>query len=182
MGILLKSHSEFKQFFNEFFPAVYALMLKYTKDTDVARDLSQEVFVKAYENREIFETVENARAFLYTIARHLFLNHHKREKIKIQTYSSFLDTKEPWEESWLDQVTVIETTRLLHSAIKKLAPQTRKIIQLNLEGKNNNEVAEELGISINTVKSLKKKAYVILRKSLSKEYIEPLFFFLHLFS
>lgn len=39
----------------------------------------------------------------------------------------------------------------------------KKIILLNLQGKNNNEVAEELNISVNTVKSLKKSAYMTLR-------------------
>lgn len=39
---------------------------------------------------------------------------------------------------------------------KRLAPQTRKMIQLNLEGKKNHKVEEEPGISVNTVKSLEK--------------------------
>ena len=49
MAILLKTHIEFRKFFDEFFPAVYALLCKYTEDSDLARDLTQEAFVKVYE-------------------------------------------------------------------------------------------------------------------------------------
>lgn len=178
MDVLLRSHSEFKKFFNEFFPSVYALMRKYTEDNDVARDLAQEAFVKVYECREEFETMDNAKAFLYTVAQRLYFNYYKHEKVREQAH--FLDFDEgKWEDSWLDEVTMAETVRMLYAAIDKLAPQTRKIILLNLQGKNNNEVAEELGISVNTVKSMKKSAYQLLRKYLDKEYIWVLLFLTH---
>ena len=49
---------------------------------------------------------------------------------------------------------------------------------LNLEGKTNAYVAEELGISGNTVKCLKKAAYETLREALSKNYFVILMFLL----
>lgn len=73
-------------------------------------------------------------------------------------------------------VTLRETIRILYDAIDRLPPQSQKIILLNLQGKNNNEVAEELNISVNTVKSLKKSAYMTLRKYVGKEYLWLLIF------
>lgn len=52
------------------------------------------------------------------------------------------------------------------------------MILLNLEGKTNPEVAEELGISVNTVKCLKKSAYETLRGALSQNYFVILMFLL----
>jgi RNA polymerase sigma-70 factor (ECF subfamily) len=66
--------------------------------------------------------------------------------------------------------------RILHQAIDTLPPQTRKIILLGLNGKNNNEIAEALNISVNTVKSLKKSAYTSLRGQLK----DPMLFLLFL--
>ena len=71
---------------------------------------------------------------------------------------------------FLQEVTRQETMRMLYVAIDQLPPQTRNVILLNLEGKTNPEVAEELGISVNTVKCLKKSAYETLRGTLSKNY------------
>ena len=69
-----------------------------------------------------------------------------------------------------------DTLRILHQAIDTLPPQTRKIILLGLNGKNNNEIAETLNISVNTVKSLKKSAYTSLREQLK----DPMLFLLFL--
>ena len=79
---------------------------------------------------------------------------------------------------FLQEVTRQETMRMLYVAIDQLPPQTRNVILLNLEGKTNPEVAEELGISVNTVKCLKKSAYETLREALSKNYFVILMFLL----
>ena len=55
---------------------------------------------------------------------------------------------------------------MLYVAIDQLPPQTRNVILLNLEGKTSPEVAEELGISVNTVKTIKLRAYRVLRERL----------------
>lgn len=170
MGVVLRSHKEFRKFYNEFFPSVYLLMQKYTGEKEVAGDLAQEAFVKIYECKEEFETLDNAKAFLYTVARNLYLNHCKHERIK-EIHARTQEQRETEEINFLEEVTLRETIRILYAAIDKLAPQTRNIILLNLKGKNNAEVAEELHISVNTVKSMKKSAYVVLRKYLNKEYL-----------
>lgn len=169
MGVSIQSHTAFRKFFLEFFPSVYALMLKYTGDKEIARDLTQEAFVRVYESREEFERIDNAKAFLYTVARRLYFNYYKHEKIRKNLFG--MEIKEEEEEDFLQAVTLNETIRILYAAINKLAPQTRKIILLNLQGKNNNEIAEELHISVNTVKSMKKSAYQVLRKYLNAEYL-----------
>ena len=91
-------------------------------------------------------------------------------KIKQQSVS---EAKDP---DFLHEITYQETLRILHQAIDTLPPQTRKIILLGLNGKNNNEIAEALNISVNTVKSLKKSAYTSLRGQLK----DPMLFLLFL--
>lgn len=83
---MIRSHTEFKKFFHEFFPSVYALIQKYTEDEELARDITQEEFIKLYESREEFETVDNAKAFLYTIARRLYFNHYKHLRVVENLY------------------------------------------------------------------------------------------------
>lgn len=131
--------------------------------------------MKLYESREEFETVDNAKAFLYTIARRLYFNHYKHLRVVENLYPE-LSGEEVNYENYLQEVTLRETIRILYAAIDRLPPQSQKIILLNLQGKNNNEVAEELNISVNTVKSLKKSAYMTLRKYVGKEYLWLLIF------
>ena len=155
-----KSPIDFKKFFEEFFPAVYALMRKYTQEDEVAWDLAQDAFLKGEEN---------AKAFVYTVAKNLFVNYRNREKLKAEVYAN-LEIDEVDDNNYLKEIMAIETKRLLYAAIDQLPPQTRTIILLNLAGKNNTEIAEDLSISVNTVKSLKKAAYQTLRSLLAKDY------------
>ena len=80
--------------------------------------------------------------------------------------------------SFFKEVIRQETIRIIYQSINTLSPKVREIILLNLKGKNNQEIAEKLGISVNTVKFLKKSAYEKLRKILSKENLFLLFLFL----
>lgn len=165
----IESQLDFKKFFEDFFPGVYSLLKKYTGEGDVSWDLAQEAFVKLYEKRVGWEDVESAKAFVYTIARNLFINYYRREKLKVDIHAR-LEYEEMDTHDFLNEVTAEETLRLLYAAINQLPSQTRTIILLNLKGKNNNEIAEELGVSVNTIKTLKKLAYRTLRELLQKEY------------
>ena len=75
------SHKEFKAFFETFFIPVYTLMQRYTGERELSRDFTQEAFVRVFEHRGEFETEENAKAFLYTVARRIYLDHCKHQKI-----------------------------------------------------------------------------------------------------
>lgn len=177
MSTVIQSNKEFEVFFRENFPAVYTFMKRYTGDDELAADLAQEAFVRVFERREEVVSVEYGRAFLYTIARHLYWNHCKHQRVA-DKYSVQLNENEVDDYDFLKEVTRQETIRILYAAVDQLPPQTRRIILLNLEGKNNTEAAEELHISVNTVKDLKKAAYVTLRRLLSKDYFFVLTFLL----
>lgn len=168
------SHKEFKVFFETFFIPVYTLMQRYTGERELSRDFTQEAFVRVFEHWGEFETEENAKAFLYTVARRIYLDHCKHQKIENQ-YQNRVNEEELEEYDFLKEVTQQEVSRILYDAVDKLPSQTRSIILLNLKGFNNTEVAERLGVSVNTIKSLKKSAYVTLRTLLSKDLLMILF-------
>lgn len=177
MGISIKTHKEFEIFFRKLYPAVYAFMKNYVQNKELAEDLTQEAFVRVYEKKDEIESVEYAKAFLYTVARNLYLNHVRHIKIETDYYTQLIHT-EINDSSFFREVVRQETIRIIYQAINTLSPKVREIILLNLKGKNNQEIAEKLGISINTVKFLKKSAYENLRKILSKENLFLLFLFL----
>ena len=107
------------------------------------------------------------------------MNHLKHKKIEHQYFQSIkIEDEEAEELFYLEEVTYQETLRILRAAIAQLPPQTREVILVSLDGKNNNEIAETLDISINTVKTLKKNAYKFLRESLGSRNLYILLFLL----
>jgi RNA polymerase sigma-70 factor (ECF subfamily) len=65
-----------------------------------------------------------------------------------------------------DNVIEQETYLLIHNAIRNLSPQGQRVIELSLDGLKNQGIADQLGISLNTVKTIKFRAFKSLRNEL----------------
>ncbi|HUQ43113.1 MAG TPA: RNA polymerase sigma factor [Candidatus Limnocylindria bacterium] len=60
---------------------IYAYLIRMLRDSDLAADLTQDAFVKAYKNYDTLQKDENARAWLYQIAHRVALDELRRRKI-----------------------------------------------------------------------------------------------------
>src|SRR6188508_1894947 len=60
---------------------IYAYLLRMLREPELAADLTQDAFIKAYRNYNVLEKPENARAWLYQIAHRVALDHIRRQKI-----------------------------------------------------------------------------------------------------
>ena len=60
---------------------IYAYLMRMMRDPEVAADMTQDAFVKAYKNYASLEKPENARAWLYQIAHRVALDEIRRRKI-----------------------------------------------------------------------------------------------------
>src|SRR5438093_10818334 len=69
-GLFAKHHGE-----------IYAYLVRMLRDGELAADLTQDAFVKAYKNYDTLEKDENARAWLYQIAHRVALDELRRRKI-----------------------------------------------------------------------------------------------------
>lgn len=158
----------FKSFFLNYFNAVVRFSVTYLQDESECQDIAQETFIRLYQSWFSIETEEQARSFMYTTARNLCISHIRHQTIEEQFVMAELEKirREDTDENFYSEVTYQETLRLLRKAIEALPQQSRQIILLGLNGKNNNEIADLLDVSVNTVKTLKKGAYKSLRNTL----------------
>jgi RNA polymerase sigma-70 factor, ECF subfamily len=69
-ALFAKHHSE-----------IYAYLVRMLRDSELAADLTQDAFVKAYKNYDTLEKDENARAWLYQIAHRVALDELRHRKI-----------------------------------------------------------------------------------------------------
>jgi RNA polymerase sigma-70 factor (ECF subfamily) len=60
---------------------IYAYLLRMLREPELAADLTQDAFIKAYKNYDTLEKNENARAWLYQIAHRVALDELRRRKI-----------------------------------------------------------------------------------------------------
>ncbi len=169
--MLMNGGNDFDSFFKSFFNPICLFIERIIGEKEEVTDVAQDVFLKVFERWKEFETPENAKAFLYISARNLCFDRLKRRRAEENYVSNYLREEEMNQTTFLKEVMRQETFRILHAAIDQLPDQTRQIILLSMEGGSNLEVGEKLGVSINTVKTLKKNGYAALREFLSKEYV-----------
>lgn len=153
-------------------------MSKIVDSHDDAEDVVQEVFLAVYEGVHSFANVSELTNYLYKACYNnsgQFLRNHN-------IHSKALDALDnPELESDEDLYTLSireEVIRQLYHCINELPSEQKKIMMLRISGKNWNEIAEILGLSINTIKTQKSRSYKYLRKRLDESQLTILLLFL----
>lgn len=159
----------FEAFFKENFSKFYAFTRRFLGDEYACEDIVQETFVGVWESQcGNFDSLVMLNAFVYRTIRNKCLNHLKHHRIREQYSQNYLKEVEN-EEYMLNSVLQEEMNALLYEAIRRLTPQCNTVIKLHLLGKKNEEIAEDMGISVITVKSHKMVAYKELRRLLKDD-------------
>lgn len=155
----------FEMLFKKYYASFCVVAHRYVEDKDLAKDIAQEVFIKLWDKRQHYNDLPSVKTFLYVLVKNACLNHIRSAKIK----ERHLDAIGKEGEPFFHQVTIPEETfRQMDSVIEKLAPQSANIMRLTLKGYSNPEIAEALGISVNTVKTLKYNALRSIRESMGE--------------
>ncbi|MCB0727893.1 MAG: RNA polymerase sigma factor [Ignavibacteria bacterium] len=158
------NRDSFRDLFMKNVDRVHSLCLRISADIHLAEDLTQEVFIKAWEKLDTFKFECKFSTWLHSIAVNLFLTHvrsDKRYSEKLGGYKSELnpEEKKPTEDLKID----------LQKAIDKLPEQAKAVLILHdIEGYKHNEISEMMSIQTGTSKAHLHRARRILREELSK--------------
>lgn len=167
-----------RELFEQHYTPLVLFAKGYVTDLDTAKDIVQEVFVALIESRQTFDSVDNLKAYLYSAVKNKCLKYIRHEEVK-KRYTTYIQNEiSVDEETYENRVLEEEVYSLLLHEIKKLPEQCRKVYMLVLEGKGNGEIAEQLHLSVETVKSHKQVGKKILYQQLKK--IIPLYILLAL--
>ena len=139
-----------------------------------SEDLVQDFFIRLWEKKAEYDKIPDFRTFLHVAVRNLCYNYLRDKKKTIDFSQIELPDK---QLSFQEQLIQEETYRLISNAIAELPVQSGKIMRLALEGKQNKEISEILGIAVTTVKTLKYNALKMLKNSL-KGYFPVLLYIL----
>jgi RNA polymerase sigma-70 factor (ECF subfamily) len=160
----------FKDLYDQYFNTLCSFAYNYIPDIPTIEDFVQEAFISFWDKKSSFEDISAIKSYLFTAVRNKCLNHIKHQKV-LQKNEELL-TYEILSNSDSEQFIIEEETfRLLHNEIQGLPDSAKNIMILALNGLKDPEIAEELNISVNTVKTQKKIAYSKL-----KDKLKPSFF------
>jgi RNA polymerase sigma-70 factor, ECF subfamily len=147
---------------------IYAYLLRMLRDTELAADLTQDAFIKAYRAYDALQKPENARAWLYQIAHRVALDDLRRRRIiRFVPLVGEARTTAPSAEH------LVMDTRLsgdLQRALERIPPRQRSALLLaELHDLTGLELAAALGVSHVAARALLTRARESLRQALAEE-------------
>lgn len=148
---------------------IYVLAYRYLQDKARAEDVVQYVFVKLWEYRATLQIGVSLKNFLFTMAKNHVLNLIRNENTALEKSYEIAQQIAEYEDDLVEKLEKRERISLFYKALGKLPEQKREICLMKLRGDmSNQEIADRLHISVNTVKSHYSEAVKILRKELLK--------------
>lgn len=142
---------------------------RYVHDTDLIDDILQEAYIKLWTNRAKIGVVKSPRNYFFTIIKRTIFDNKDVALRKSLIYDLEGCEQISDEDSFLRNILEVETANIIAQAIMKLSPQSQRVILMSLDGESMKDIACELDVTVNTVKTVKYRAIERLSELLSKE-------------
>lgn len=144
----------FRKLFEWYQPAIYAYSLSLLKSKPRAEEIVQEVFLKVWLNRKKLNPELSFKSFVFTIARNLAFNALAKgannKKLQEAIFYKSQQRHNPTDRRLLEA----DYEKLKQQAIAELSPRCKLVFQMSRnDGKSYQEISQELGVSVNTVKN-----------------------------
>lgn len=157
----------YKALYTAHYPKVMRLCLGYVAgDLDVAEDLTQEIFIKIWENLKSFRNESSISTWIYRISVNTCLSKLRTRKKSYRTIA-IIEVPEIIDEH--SEAERENQLRQLYECIQKLSETNRAIILLVLEGLPQNEISEIIGIKHDAIRTRIHRIKSQLTKCVSHE-------------
>jgi RNA polymerase sigma-70 factor (ECF subfamily) len=153
MRIAAGDEDAFRQLFHSHYNKLAAFVQKLTRSHSTTEELVQDVFVKVWLHRSELNSIDRFESWMYVIARNHVFNHLKKTAREYQQQQVWLEQAESDNVATADQSDAVDMYSFIENSIEKLPPQQKKIYLLKRQsGLRNEEIAQQLNISMETVK------------------------------
>ncbi len=169
----------FRQLFEAYLPLVHRIASRLADTPEEAADLTQDIFVRAWERLDSVRDGQAFQAWLTRLAVNLTCDAARRRRPRPLSLEALADDegKAGWEacdpsQGCEQRLLEEELTARLQRALRALSPEHRAVILLHhLEGQPVEALAHHLGLPIGTIKSRLARARAELREQL-RGYVE----------
>lgn len=148
----------FEKLYRLYFPRLFSYSEKIVENSNMAKDIIQNIFIKVWENPKIIKT-DNPEAFLFKMVRNASLNYIRHLKV-VDNLKKKVKEKYLGEELYNIDFVGNEPIELINSELQakvaqvmnSLPQKCREVFSLSRnEGLKNREIAKKLNISVKSV-------------------------------
>lgn len=162
----------FTEIYHRYHKLLYVMSYRYLMDTEMAKDAVQHVFTRFWEYRTELRVGVSLKNYLVTMTKNHILNVIRNENNAVaKNYEMAQDAPE-YEDILVESLEKKELMSLFYKALEMLPPQKRDICLMKVQEElSNQEIADWLQLSINTIKTHYSEALKLLRIYLRKMLI-----------
>lgn len=161
--------------FHKYNPTFFAFIKGMTKETAVAEDIAQNIFMKVWLNREKLDAAKSIRNYLFVLAKHEIYNYFRTKSRTFTTLKEAIAQAEskgggiqPPRNEIEEKLDLAETAEQVETIVGKMPPQRQQIFRMSrFEHMPSREIAEQLNLSVRTVDKHLELALKELRKYLN---------------
>ncbi len=159
----------FRKIYDRYYKPIYAIALKYLKSKSLAEDAVHDVFIKLWDYRDKLDSSQSLKGFLFTSAKNHVLNKIRDDKRAEQKNKDYGQLRPVSKNNTSNKLTLKNYYQVFWECLKKLPDGKRKVFELKMnQDLTNKEIADQLDVSVNTVKSQYYKASKFIKEQLSK--------------
>ena len=168
-----KRLKQYNELYNSLYTSLCIFSNKYIDNLDKSKDIVQDVFIKFWNHNISFDDEVGAKSYLYVCVKNKCIDYLKSNEYKHTQRIESLDFFELESDSYFyKEFFIEEVSSAIQKGLETLPLKCREVVKLSMNGYKNEQISEELDISINTVKTQKKIAYKKLRLILKPPFIE----------
>ena len=157
-----KQHpSAYRRLYEDYYKSLVFYAMNFISNKQASEDIVQDLFATMWEKKMTFLSFPSFRSYLYNSVRNASLNYLKHQNVE-STYVEHIAATYK-EVSNDDDINIDEVYRWLFQTIDQLPERCREIFLMHMDGKRNEEIASLLHLSVETVKTQKKRAMQYLR-------------------
>ena len=155
-------------YFHLYYAPLFSFAASMLHDEEPAREIVSEAFVKLWNNRTTIQAVQTVKSLLYRMVRNASIDYLRQQQRVKKMHQDVIQLQPLSESAVLEKLIATETHHYLYTLVNSLPLRCRQVFQMfYLQDKALKEIAEELGISVNTVKSQKQRAIQLLKENRS---------------
>jgi len=148
---------------------LYSLALKYLKNSQMAEDVVQHVFVKLWESTVKIHIEINLKNYLYTMTKNHILNTIRDHKETVSLHYVDAQVDFSMQDDILKNLEKNQIRDILYEGIELLPPQKKEVCMRKMKTSDSNQqIADKMGISVYTVKSNYQESIKMLRSYFKK--------------
>ena len=141
--------------YQQYSKTIFNYSLRFLKQNELAEEIVQEVFLKIWMNRHSLNPDLSFKSFLFTIAKNLIFNFHKKASNDLRLQEQIYHIRSEENSCFVeDEIDWQDYQRIKNNAINSLPKRRREVFLLSREENlSNKEISERLNISVITVRN-----------------------------